>query len=52
MKGHRLDYIILGLSFLGWYILCYFTLGILLIWLLPYMMVTLANFYNEIKEQA
>lgn len=52
MRGHRIDFIILNLSFLGWYILSYFTFGILLIWVAPYMMVTTANFYNEIKVQA
>ena len=51
MKGHRIQYIVLNLSFLGWYILSYFTFGILLLWVAPYIMVTTANFYNEIKEQ-
>lgn len=51
MNGHRIQYIILNLSFLGWYILSYFTFGLLLLWLTPYIMVTTANFYNEIKEE-
>lgn len=51
MEGHKFDYFVLNLSFIGWYILSYFTLGILLLWLAPYIMVTTANFYNEIKEQ-
>ena len=49
MKGHRIEYIVLNLSFFGWYILCYLTFGLLLLWLEPYIMVTTANFYNEIK---
>ena len=51
MNGHKFDYFVLNLSFIGWYILSYFTLGILLLWLAPYIMVTTANFYNKIKEQ-
>lgn len=51
MKGHRVQYIVLNLSFLGWYIISYFTFGILLLWVAPYIMVTTANFYNEIKDQ-
>jgi uncharacterized membrane protein len=51
MNGHKLDYFILNLSFLGWAILGIFTLGILYFWLIPYISVTQANFYNEIKEQ-
>ena len=51
MEGHKFDYFVLNLSFVGLYILSYFTLGLLLLWLAPYIMVTTANFYNEIKEQ-
>lgn len=50
MKGHKMDYFILNLSFIGWSILSIFTLGILLLWLIPYMQVTFANFYNKIKN--
>jgi len=51
MNGHKLDYFILQLSFIGWAILGIFTLGILYLWLIPYMQVTIANFYNQLKEQ-
>ena len=51
MKGHRWDYFVLGLSFLGWSILGLFTFGILYLWLVPYMQVTYANFYNSLKEK-
>lgn len=52
MKGHKMDYFILNLSFIGWILLGILTLGILYIWLIPYMSVTQANFYNSIiKEQ-
>ena len=50
MKGHKMDYFILQLSFIGWIILGIFTLGILYLWLVPYMSVTMCNFYNNLKE--
>jgi uncharacterized membrane protein len=50
MKGHKMDYFILQLSFLGWIILGAFTVGILYLWLIPYMSVTICNFYNNLKE--
>ena len=50
MKGHKMDYFILNLSFIGWEILGAFTLGILYIWLVPYMQVTICKFYDSIKQ--
>lgn len=50
MNGYKMEYFIFGLSFLGWIILGVFTLGILYIWLIPYMYLAQANFYNKIKE--
>lgn len=50
MKGHRFEYFVLGLSFLGWEILGLLTLGILYLWLIPYIQVTTANFYNKLLE--
>ena len=49
MKGHKWDYFCLMLSFIGWFILSIFTLGILLLWLVPYMTVTIASFYDSIR---
>ena len=46
MKGHKWEYFVLGLSFIGWSILSSFTLGLLSIWLTPYQYVTFANYYN------
>ncbi len=48
MSGHKWEYFVLQLSFLGWMILGAFTLGILYIWLVPYMAVTECNFYNNL----
>lgn len=50
MKGHIWNYIILNLSFIGWGVLCIFTLGIGLLWLTPYTQITKAKFYLKIKE--
>lgn len=49
MNGHKWDYFVLVLSFSGWMILATLTLGIGFIWLVPYMQVTFANFYDSIK---
>lgn len=49
MQGHKLDYFILSLSFIGWNILAVFTFGILYVWLAPYISATQANFYQSIK---
>lgn len=50
MRGHKMEFFLLGLSFFGWSILATFTFGLLNIWLEPYMQVTKANFYNAISE--
>ena len=50
MKGYKWNYLIFGLSFLGWILLVPFTLGILLIWLFPYMTVADALYYEELKK--
>jgi len=51
MKGHKMRLFKLQLSFLGWLILCGLTLGIGLLWLIPYMMTTLAAFYQDVKAE-
>ena len=51
MNGHKLELFKLELSFIGWIILGIFTFGILYLWLIPYMKVSISNFYNKIKEQ-
>ena len=49
MKGHKFDLFWLWLSFIGWGILCIFTLGIGLLWLAPYMQTAEASFYEDVK---
>lgn len=51
MQGHKWDLFWLYLTFIGWGILCLFTLGIGYFWLQPYMTSTLANFYEEVKAE-
>lgn len=48
MKGHKWDYFVFHLSFIGWYLLVPFTLGILLIWLVPYVNVATAIYYDKL----
>lgn len=50
MDGHKFDYFVLSISFIGWIILVPFTLGILLIWLYPYMMTATTKFFMNIDE--
>ena len=49
MKGHKMELFILYLTFIGWGILCIFTLGIGYFWLVPYINASLAGFYEEVK---
>lgn len=51
-EGHKFDLFVLGLSFLGWALLCVITLGIAAIWVTPYMAATYANAYNLLKPVA
>ena len=50
MNGRKLDYFVLNLSFLGWALLAIPTLGLITIWLEPYMQMTMVNFYSDVKS--
>lgn len=50
MYGHKWDYFVFILSFLGWIILSVFTFGILLIWVMPYLSVAEMLYYEELKK--
>lgn len=50
MKGHKMDFFVLSLSFIGWFLLTGITFGIAGIYVIPYYQLTIANFYNEIKN--
>ena len=51
MKGHKWEFFLLQLSFIGWCLLVPFTFGILLIWLTPYIETTNALYYEKIKDK-
>lgn len=51
MNGHKRKLFCLYLSFIGWSLLCILTLGIGLLWLCPYMYLSVANFYEDIKQK-
>lgn len=48
-NGHKMDLFVLGLSFIGWILLGYITLGIAYIWIIPYMQATYVNAYHSLK---
>lgn len=50
MKGKKWDFFVLNLSFFGWALLSIPTLGLLTIWLEPYMQMSAVNFYNDVKR--
>jgi uncharacterized membrane protein len=49
MYGYKWKYFRLQLRFLGLGILCIFTLGIGFLWLVPYMQISMAKFYDDVK---
>lgn len=51
MKGHKMQLFKLQLSFIGWLVLNMLTLGIGTLWLVPYMMTTMAVFYQDVKAE-
>jgi uncharacterized membrane protein len=52
MDGYKLKYFYLCLKFIGWALLCCLTLGIGFLWLIPYIQVSTAKFYDELKGSA
>ena len=49
-KGHRWDLFVLMLSFIGWIVLSIFTFGVLLIWVVPYLIASMILFYEQLKK--
>lgn len=49
MYGHKWKFFCLGLRFIGWILLCCLTFGIGMFWLAPYMQVSAAKFYEDVK---
>lgn len=52
MVGYKWKLFCLQFSFIGWAILCIFTLGIGYLWLIPYMYTSTANFYENLKTSS
>jgi uncharacterized membrane protein len=50
MDGHKGEYFLFGMSFIGWVILGVLTIGIGLLWVIPYMSISFANYYEILKE--
>jgi uncharacterized membrane protein len=50
MDGYKWKYFCLLLRFFGWALLCILTLGIGFLWLVPYIQVSLAKFYDDVKS--
>ena len=51
MDGYKMKYFQLILYYLGFSVLCIFTLGIGFLWLFPYIQVTNAKFYDDVKRE-
>ena len=50
MDGHKWNYVVFELSFIGWELLCVLTLGILSIWIVPYYTTAKVMYYEELKK--
>jgi uncharacterized membrane protein len=51
MDGNKMKLFLLSLSFIGWALLSIFTLFIGLLWLIPYIQITMAKFYQDLKGE-
>ena len=50
MYGYKWDYFVFMLSFFGWYLLCVLTMGIAIAYVAPYVSVSKALYYEELKK--
>jgi uncharacterized membrane protein len=51
MQGHKLEFFLLVLSFIGWAILAIFTFFIGYLWLAPYIQMTEVKFYEQLRAE-
>ena len=51
MNGYKWDYFVFCLSFIGWIILIPFTLGIICVWLVPYINVASVLYYDKLQKK-
>lgn len=52
MKGHKWQYVLLMLSFIGWNLLGIISLGIGFLWIIPYEIMTRVVFYEKLTNQS
>lgn len=50
MNGHKWEYFVLLLSFIGWILLSFVTFGLAAFWVFPYISITLANYYVNLAK--
>ena len=50
MNGHKMRFFGLWLSFLGWFILGFLTMGLAFLYVLPYYESTMTQFYLDLRE--
>ena len=50
-NGYKMKLFLLDLSFIGWYLLCIVTLGIAILWVVPYHDAARIALYEDIKAQ-
>ena len=49
MYGYKWKFFCLGLRFIGWFLLGILSLGIGFLWIVPYMNISAAKFYEDVK---
>jgi uncharacterized membrane protein len=52
MYGYKWKYFCLCLRFVGWFILGILSLGIGLLWVVPYVSISFAKFYDDVKANS
>ena len=52
MEGHKMDFFVLQLSFIGWHLLGFITFALAYVYVIPYIFATSVNFYYAIKPAA
>lgn len=50
MRGHKMDYFLFSLSYIGWVLLGYITFGVGLLFVMPYVVTGMGGFYDELKK--
>lgn len=51
MHGNKIKFLLLQFSFIGWIILSAFTFYIGLLWVIPYMQISIVCFYEALKDK-